>query len=171
MQQFGTPAAQQVVEKSLQDLNKQMLTESNIDYQKELLPWVGSIMVVVLPSSPASPAQATPQPAQKSNVLMVIGIKDKVSAFNFANKLKAEKGVESKESDYKGQKIIETTGKGEPTYSAVLNDHLVLAQELKAVEQAIDTFKGDPSFASVEGADSFLSKGVDLKNGCVATPL
>ena len=164
LQQFGTPAAQQLVEKSLQDFNKQMLTESNIDYQKELLPWVGSIMVAVLPSSPASPAQATPQPAQKSNVLMVIGIKDKVSAFNFANKLKAEKGVESKESDYKGQKIIEPTGKGEPTYSAVLNDHLVLAQELKAVEQAIDTFKGEPSFASVEGADSFLSKGVDLKN-------
>jgi hypothetical protein len=34
LQQFGTPAAQQLVEKSLQDFNKQMLTESNIDYQK-----------------------------------------------------------------------------------------------------------------------------------------
>jgi len=33
MQQFGTPEAQQLVEKP-QDFSKQMLTESNIDYQK-----------------------------------------------------------------------------------------------------------------------------------------
>lgn len=164
LQQFGTPEAQKLIEKSLQDFNKQMLAESNIDYEKDLKPWVGSVMVAVLPSSPASLAQATPQPAQEPNVLMVVGIKDKLSALNFVNKLKAEKAVKSKEIDYKGQKIAETISQGEPTYSAVLNNHLVLAPKQKAVEQAIDTFKGEPSFASIEGVDSILAKGVDVKN-------
>jgi hypothetical protein len=164
LQQFGTPEAQKLVEKGLQGFNQQTLAKSNIDYEKDLKPWVGSVMVAVLPSNTVRPAQATPQAAQEPNVLMVLGIKDKGSALNFANKLKAEKGVKSKESDYKGQKITETTGNGERNYSAVLNNHLVIAPEQKAVEQAIDTFKGEPSFASINGVDSALARGVDVKN-------
>lgn len=47
-------------------------------------------MIAILPSSPIKPTQATP-PAQELNVLMVVGIKHKASALNFANKLKYEK--------------------------------------------------------------------------------
>lgn len=162
LQQFGTPEAQRLVEKGLQDFNQQILTQSNIDYQKDLKPWVGSVMFAVLPSSPIKPTQATP-PVQEPNVLMVVGIKDKASALNFANKLKADKSVKSQEIAYKGQNITETIGKG-TNYSAVLNNHLVVASTQKAVEQAIDTFKGEPSFASIEGIDSALRKGVDVKN-------
>ena len=43
LQQFGTPEAQRLVEKGLQDFNQQILTQSNIDYQKDLKPWVGSV--------------------------------------------------------------------------------------------------------------------------------
>lgn len=157
LQQFGTPEAQKLVEQSLQDFNKQILAESNINYEKDVKPWVGNVMVAILPST-------IPQPAQEPNVLIVVGIKDKISAWNFANNLKTEKGVKTKEIDYKGQKIIETTKQGEPSYTAVLNNHLVLAPGRKAVEQAIDTFKGEPSFASREGAANMLSKGVDVKN-------
>lgn len=163
LQQFGTPEAQQLIEKELQNFNQQMLTQSNIDYQKDIKPWVSSVMFAVLPSSPIKPTQATPQAAPEPNLLMVVGIKDQVSALNFANKLKAEKNVKTKEITYKGQKITQTTGNGEPSYSAVLNDHLVLAPAQKAVEQAIDTSKGAPSFASIEGIDSALSRGVDVK--------
>ena len=159
LQQFGTTDAQRLVEKGLQDFNQQILTQSNIAYQKDLKPWVGSVMFAVLPSSPIKPTQATP--AQELNVL-IVGIKDKASALNFANKLKAEKGVKSQEIAYKGQKITKTTGNGEPNYSVVLNDHLVLASTQLAVEQAIDTSKGEPSFASIEGVDSALRS--DVKN-------
>lgn len=164
LQQFGTPEAQNLVEEGLQDFNQQILAESNINYEKDIKPWVGNVMVAVLPSNPVKPAQAIPQSAQEPNVLMVVGIKNKVSALKFANKLKADKGVKSKEIAYKGQKITETTSKGEPRYSAVLNDHLVFAPAQKAVEQAIDTFKGEPSFARIGGVDSALTRGVDVKN-------
>ncbi|MEH2115701.1 DUF3352 domain-containing protein [Nostoc sp.] len=173
LQQFGTPEAQKLVAKGLEDFNKQMFSDSNVSYEKDIKPWAGGVMIAVLPPNPVKPAQlnvpsgAPNVPAnlqQEANILIVVGIKDKLSALNFANKLKSQKGVKLQESDYQGQKIVETTQNGKPTYSVVLNNsQLVLAPEKQAVEKAIDTFKGQSSFASKEGASSIL-KGVDVKN-------
>lgn len=173
LQQFGTPEAQKLVAKGLEDFNKQMFSDSNVSYEKDIKPWAGGVMIAVLPPNPVKQAQLNvPSGApniptnlqQKPNILIVVGIKDKLSALNFANKLKSQKGVKLQESDYQGQKIIETTQNGKPTYSVVLNNsQLVLAPEKQAVEKAIDTFKGQSSFASKEGASSIL-KGVDVKN-------
>ncbi|MEH2282225.1 MAG: DUF3352 domain-containing protein [Nostoc sp.] len=171
LQQFGTPEAQKLVAKGLEDFNKQMFSDSNVSYEKDIKPWAGGVMIAVLPPNPVKQAQLNvPAPniptnlQQKPNILIVVGIKDKLSALNFANKLKSQKGVKLQESDYQGQKIIETTQNGKPTYSVVLNNsQLVLAPEKQAVEKAIDTFKGQSSFASKEGASSIL-KGVDVKN-------
>ncbi|MEH2271113.1 MAG: DUF3352 domain-containing protein [Nostoc sp.] len=173
LQQFGTPEAQKLVAKNLEDFNKQMFSDGNVSYEKDIKPWAGGVMIAVLPPNPVKPAQFNvPSGAaniptnlqQEPNILIVVGIKDKLSALNFANKLKSQKGVKLQESDYQGQKIIETTENGKPTYSVVLNNsHLVLAPQKQAVEKAIDTFKGQSSFASKEGASSIL-KGVDVKN-------
>ncbi|MCW5314760.1 DUF3352 domain-containing protein [Nostoc sp. KVJ3] len=174
LQQFGTPEAQKLVAKGLEDFNKQMFSDGNVSYEKDIKPWVGGVMIAVLPPNSVKPAQLNvPSSApnvptnlqQEPNILIVVGIKDKLSALNFANKLKSQKGSKFQESDYQGQKIIETTENGKPTYSVVLNNsHLILAPEKQAVEKAIDTFKGQSSFASKEGASSILSKGVDVKN-------
>ncbi|BAY77783.1 hypothetical protein NIES25_42520 [Nostoc linckia NIES-25] len=173
LRQFGTPEAQKLVAKSLENLNKEMFSDNNISYEKDIKPWAGGVMIAVLPPNPAKPVQLnlppgapTPPPnvQPEPNILVVVGIKDKISALNFANKLKSQKGVKFKESDYQGQKIIETTENGKPTYSVVLdNNHLVLAPEKQAVEKAIDAFKGQSSFASKEGVSNIL-KGVDVKN-------
>ncbi|MHC0065177.1 DUF3352 domain-containing protein [Nostoc sp. UIC 10890] len=173
LQQFGTPEAQKLVAKNLENFNKQMFRDGNVSYEKDIKPWAGGVMIAVLPPNPVKPAQfnvpsgAPSVPTnlqQEQNILIVVGIKDKLSALNFANKLKSQKGVKFQESDYQGQKILETTENGKPTYSVVLNNsHLVLAPEKQAVEKAIDTFKGQSSFASKEGASNIL-KGVDVKN-------
>ncbi len=165
LEQFGTPEAQNIIEKGIQDFNQKMIGESDIDYEKDLKPWVGNVMIAFLPSTIVNSAPGTPQSVQEPNTLLVVGIKDKVSALNFVNKLKAEKGIQSQESDYQGEKIAEfITDRGTKSYSTVLNDHLVLAFDRKAVAEAIDTFKGKPSFASKEGLDNPLSKGVEVQN-------
>ncbi|NJM73660.1 MAG: DUF3352 domain-containing protein [Scytonema sp. RU_4_4] len=166
LEQFGTPEAQKIVAKSLEDFNKNLSTDNSISYEKDLKPWVGGVMIAMLPSSSAKPAtQNAPQTVQESKVLMVVGIKDKLAALNFANKFKAQKGVKVQETDYKGEKIIETTGNGEQSYTAVLNTtHVVRSPQKQAVEHAIDTFKGEPSFASKEGVNSMLTNGVNVDN-------
>jgi hypothetical protein len=174
LQQFGTPEAQKLVAKNLEDFNQKMFSDGNISYEKDIKPWVGGVMIALLPANSVKPAQlnvpsGTPNVPtnlqQEPNILIVVGIKDKLSALNFANKLKSQKGAKFQESDYQDQKIIETAQNGKPTYSVVLNNsYLVLAPEKQAIEKAIDTFKGQSSFASQEGASSILSKGVDVKN-------
>jgi Protein of unknown function (DUF3352) len=177
LQQFGTPEAQKLLTKSLEDFNKNAFQGSDITYEKDIKPWVAGVMIAVLPQNPTKPAQlniGVPgnkeinpiiKSQQDANVLMVVGIKDKLTALNFANKLKSQKGVKSQETDYKGEKITETREKGKPTYSVVVNNsYLVLSPQKQSVEKAIDTYKGQPSFANKEGANNIFSKPINLQN-------
>lgn len=165
LQKFGTPEAQQLVGQSWQNLHNNVLPGPGYSYEQDLKPWVGNVMVAMMPpATGGQPAQNVPQTNQGST-LMVVGIKDKLSAANFANKLKAQKGAQSKEIDFKGKKITETISpKGAKTYSAVLNDHVVVSDNQKNVEEAIATTTGEPSFASKQGANALLAKPVDVKN-------
>ncbi len=174
LDKFGTPEARQLLGKGLEDFNQNMLKEGDISYEKDLKPWVGGVMLAILPPSPgqeaqsrtpSSPRQVKPRQKSAANVLVVVGIKDKLAALNFANKLKSKKELASQEIEYKGEKILKTNNKGSSTYTAVLNNnYVVFAPNQKPVEYAIDTFKGEPSFATKEGAKEVLAKGVKLQN-------
>lgn len=160
LQQFGTPEAQQVVNQSLQSFQSSLFAaDSNLSYEQDLKPWVGSVMIAMMPSAKGQ--------TQSDGTLLVVGIKDKVKALSFANKLKGQPGVTTKETDYKGVKIAETTQPNQKkgvVYSAVLGDRLVLAPEKATIEQAIETSKGAPSFANQAGAKQLLAQSVDVKN-------
>lgn len=121
IKQFGTPEAQQIVTKGLQNINQNLFQDRNISYEQDIQPWVGGVMIALLPPNPAKTVQSSPSTVQSEpGVLIVVGIKDKLSALNFANKLKAQKSLQSEESEYKGEKILETKDKGKSTYTTVL---------------------------------------------------
>src|SRR5579883_2181969 len=166
LQQFDTTAAQQIVAKSLNNFNQDGSTESNFSYERDLKPWVGGVMIAMLPNSPVQGVQNPPQALQEqNNMLIVVGIRDKLSALNFANKFNSQQGMTTKKIDYKGEKITEASVKNTSTYSTILNNtYLVLAPQKQAVEHAIDTYKGEPSFASKEDVKGMLTKGVDIEN-------
>ncbi|MDB9325530.1 DUF3352 domain-containing protein [Nodularia spumigena CS-590/02] len=170
LEEFGTPEAQTLLAKGLEDFKQDLFSEGNISYEQDLKPWVGGVMVAVLPPNSTKLAQSNQPSAAtkgqtKSHILMVVGIKDKLKSLNFAKKLKAQKDVKVEEFDYKGEKITALTENGRLTYSAVLNNnHVVLSSEKPAVETAIETFKGKPSFASQEGAKTILTANADMKN-------
>ncbi|MFO5526705.1 MAG: DUF3352 domain-containing protein [Cuspidothrix sp.] len=162
---FGTPEARKIIGKGLQDFNQQILNDNGISYAADIKPWVGGVMIAVLPPDNKKTSPVNLPASEEPNILLVVDIKDKIAALNFANKLKQQKNVKTQESDYKGEKIIETKGQGEPTYTTVLNNnHLLFTSNKQAVEKAIDTFKGEASFATKAGANEILSKGVDVKN-------
>ena len=158
LKQFGTPEAQVVVAQKWNTLQQQLLTQSNIDIEKDLKPWVGNTIVALLPIQRNNQEPGVLKP----NVLTVISIKDKVSAINFAMKLASQGGSKAKESDYQGNKIIANAENS--VFTAVVKDYLVIASDRKGLEEAINTTKGQPSFASKPGADSLLKKGVDVQN-------
>ncbi|MBD2663800.1 hypothetical protein B6N60_01305 [Richelia sinica FACHB-800] len=167
LEQFGSPEVQELLRKNINNFDKQLLPGSNISYEQDIKPWVGGLMIAVLPPeiSPPPKSNLPVPPKPDANVLLVVGIKDKISALNFANKVKSAKDVKTVESNYQGEKIIESQGKRNSTYISVLNNtHLLISAEKTALKTAIDTFKGKPSFASKEGASAILSKGADMQN-------
>ena len=150
LKQFGTPEAQQAVDKSFKEFQQKALTESNIDVDKDLKPWMGNVMVAMMPGTNAKP-----------EILMAIAIKDKVSALSFATKLKSDPKVKTTETDYKGVKIAEIADakSKQPSYAAVLKDaYLIVGSDKKAIEQSIETFQGSPSFATKPEATPLLSQ-------------
>ncbi len=168
LENFGTPEAQKLITQGLEDFKKDLTKDSDLSYEKDLKPWLGGVMFAVLPPNPVQPTQSAPQERSEPNLLMVVGVKDKLAALDFSKKLKSQKDVETKEIDYKGETITETIeNKGAPSYSAILNDRVVFAPNKENVQQAIDTYKGEASFASKPGADKLFNHNVDLQNTLV----
>lgn len=164
LEKFGTPEAQTLVRKNLQTFKRSLFTQNNLDFDRDVKPWAGSVMFAVLPAENQK-AAGTKATASDPNVLMVVSIKNKGNALSFANKLKSQKGITAKEDSYNGVMLAQIADKPGDTYNvAVLNDHLVVSPNRKSVEQAIDTFKGAPSLAKREGMTTLFGSGVDLKN-------
>ena len=164
LEEFGTPEAQKIVAEGIKSFNESFSADNSISYDKDLKPWVGGVMVAVLPPSPVQPAQNKTTTSPDPNILMVVGIKDKVEALNFTNKLKQQKNVKIEETDYKGQKIQETKGQGSPTYSTILNDRVLFSPSENALKQAIDTSKGEPSFFAKAGTSQLIGSNLKLDN-------
>jgi len=164
LEEFGTPEAQKIVAEGIKSFDESFSADNSISYDKDLKPWIGGVMVAVLPPSPVQPAQNKTKSSPETNILMVVGIKDKVEALNFTNKLKKQKSVKIKEIEYKGQKIQETKGKGSPTYSTILNDRVLFSPSQSAVTQAIDTSKGEPSFFAKAGTSQLIGSNLKLDN-------
>lgn len=152
LQQFGTPEARQAVTQGLQSLEQDLMSKNNINFDKDIRPWIGNGMVALMPSSKGP---------EEPNVLAVFNIRDKISALQFAGKL-ASQGGKSKETEYKGNKIfVSEDGK---THATVVKDFLMVASNQQTIEAAINTNQGEPSLASKPNAETVFSKGVDLKN-------
>ena len=158
LKQFGSPEAQKLVTQGLQNFQAQMLADSNLNYEKDLKPWVGGVMFAIMPS-PEKAAGAEP------NVLMVVGIQNKLKALEFANRLKAQEKGKVEEKQYKGITVSNVKEENGTNYNtAVLGDHLLLAFQPEILEDAIDTFKGEPSFASKGDVATGLAKGAGVQN-------
>jgi hypothetical protein len=153
LEKFGSTEAKQLVSRSLQQAQKEII--SDVDYQKDVQPWLGNIMFAGI-SKKDDPS--------KSSLLAVSKVKDKLSAYNFLTKFKDKGKTPAKETEYKGAKIWAVNTGKEEFYTAYLDDWLVGASDLSAVQQSIDTIKGSPSFSKKNGNQFFASGKLNLTN-------
>ncbi|MFP5273117.1 DUF3352 domain-containing protein [Coleofasciculus sp.] len=161
LQKFGTPELQTLVNQSLDDLQAETFKDSQISYEKDLEPWLGNVTVAVLPST-------SPEAVDDSQILTVVTIKNKFNLLKFASQLKREEKLgKTQEIDYNGLTILETTDAEKTFYSAVLRQHLVISEDVKPVQLAIDSFKGEPSLASQGDVAKLFSQDIDILNPIV----
>ncbi|MFZ4664883.1 MAG: DUF3352 domain-containing protein [Prochlorotrichaceae cyanobacterium] len=157
---LGSPAVRDLVGDRASSLQTEILQGSNLSYETDLEPWIDGIMVSVLP-----PTEVRSQSGQEPNLLIIVGIKDKLKALEFSNKMKSQKDMELKSSDYKGVEMVELSKAGATsTYSAVLGNYVAFSPEKRSVEWAIDTSKGGASLKDQPGAAKALGNGLNLDN-------
>jgi hypothetical protein len=160
LQKFGTPEAQKIITTQLTDAQQKFVAETKMDFNKDLQPWLGNTMFAMLPGDGGK--------SDKPQLLIAIGIKDKLKALDFANKLKAQSKEPTKKIDYQGIEITDSGKGSNETFSAIVNDRLVVAPEKRTLELAIDTAKGKPSLASKAGNDWFKADTLQLKQPIAA---
>ncbi len=153
LQQFGTDPAQKLITEQIKKVQQDLASKIQVDFDKDIQPWVGGVTMAILPSK-------SPQD-QTQNVLMVIGIKDKLNAWNFGMKLKnVQKNVKVVESQYKGVTI---TQQDQQNYALLNNSYLVISSDQETLQLAIDTFQGTTASLASK-SDAMMTKDVNVKN-------
>ena len=161
LQQFGSSDTQKLVGEGIEDWSDEILAAAELDYEQDLQPWVGNAMMAWLPSESESWG------SNEDNLLLVVGIKNKLKARNFAKQLKAKEGQEIKETKYKGITVsqVQVDGSESLAYAIVDNNNkLVLSSATETVKLAIDTFKGEPSFVGKQEGKEVLTQKLGLSH-------
>ncbi len=129
LREFGTPQTQTTLDSYLVELRDRFLTDNGYNYQRDIQPWVGKEVTLAVVSPPAS--------SGASAMLMVLPIAKPDVAASLLSK-----PVGMRESTYKGIQI-----KTNQKYSATVLDNrfLVISDNAKATQRAIDTYKGENS--------------------------
>lgn len=154
---FGTPETQQLLSQRFQSWQEEIEEDHKINLQKDVIPWLGGVTFALLPSQNGD-----------ADLLLVVGIKDKIKAARFAKKMQNQPDYSKKETKYQGITITEITSPDQPPFaSAIIRSHLVMAADSATIEKAIDTFKGQPSYAQKEGVKELLRQKMTLKTPLV----
>lgn len=168
---FGTPAARSAIDQQLQDFKTQVskdLAQEGISYENDIRPWADGVMIAVLPSGTATEVQAPATPLganpalQNTELLAVVGVKNPLKAAGLLQKLNKDKSLQLKEQTHQGVKLMEITKAGATSYAAMVGKQLVYSNQRLPIEQAIATFKGEPSLADT--ASKGLSDTQALRN-------
>ena len=159
LRQFGTEATQAQFDQLLGEWRDRILTNQDLDYARDIQPWVGpEITLAVLPDEAGQqtdlpPSLPAPELALASNLVVVLPIAD-------AGRAQASLGSRLDEANlaeadpYRGIGLQQLSAEGEdPLYAAVLNaETAVLSPQLPLLKRAIDTFRGDESLVERPGA-------------------
>ena len=157
LQQLGLPETEKLIRQGLNNFQQDFLDSTEVDYQQDIQPWFGGIMIAILPAQRSTQAE--------ESILLVVGIKNKLKALSSISKIQQETEEDWRERKYKGITIAEVTDETNATVnSALLGSNLVVSNSKLAIEKAIDTYRGASSLASDPSAQEVLSQKLTLAN-------
>ena len=157
LQQLGLPETEKIIEKNIANLQREFFNSTTVDYQQDVQPWVGGLTIALLPE------QSSTQ--EGGNVLIVVGIKNKLKALTFIKKIHKNNKKDWQEKKYKGITITEVKNQNnEIISSALLRNKLVISNNRQTLDKAIDAYKEKSSLASKPSAKQILSQKVTIKN-------
>jgi hypothetical protein len=162
LRQYGTPQSQKSLTQGLAEVRDRLLTANGYDYDQDIKPWVGKEITAAfmgIPNAPPPPGSTAPT-VQQQATLLVLPIQDPLRAKQILEKPRPEAAGKLVTRAYKGVDIKETAPGAKQAFSAAALDGklLVVATDPKAMDKAIDTYKGAPNLASTPGYSQALGK-------------
>ena len=144
LRRLGTPESQSALDRTVANWRDRFLTSNNLNFDRDIKPWVGDEMTVAFLSAAQ---QATESP------VIVLPIANPEKAQQAFATPKVASGQEAVDRDYKGFKIREVHGQTEQAYAAAVIDNrlVVVSPDPKAIEQAIDVYRGKTSVVQAPG--------------------
>ncbi|MDZ8224190.1 DUF3352 domain-containing protein [Nostoc sp. ChiVER01] len=165
LREFGTKETQAELDRNLVELRDRFLTNNGYDFQKDIAPWVGNDVTIAI-LAPAIVSKAAPKPvttnedaaSDQQSMVMVLPVKNPEIAKNILAQPKTLKQGKWIDRIYQGIAIKQSEGQAGENFSAALLDgrFLVITDNPKATERAIDAYKNQTSLATTGGfAENF----------------
>ncbi|MDJ1185640.1 DUF3352 domain-containing protein [Roseofilum casamattae] len=163
LREFGTTDTQAAFDESLAQLRDQFQLQTQLDYVKDIQPWVGQ---EVTWAYLAPKTTLDEEDVEESEPLVLVEEPSWLIVVPIANPLKAKElsdklvDQELTKRTYKDIEIQETQPDADVVFSStVLNGrYLVMSSTPEGTNRAIDTFKGAPSVASTPGYKQALEQ-------------
>jgi hypothetical protein len=162
LRKFGTPESQKAFDRFIGDVRDRVLTVNGYGYQQDIQPWIGpETTIAFLPNT--TPTNSPSSPPTQQSVVMVLPIANPLKAKEILGQPRPLTKGKMVERNYKGISITETEGVPNQNYSvAVLGtEYLLVTNNPKATENAIDTYKGGNSILKTPG---YLEALEQIKN-------
>ena len=157
LQQLGLPETERLIQENIANLKQEFYSSTTLNYQQDVQPWLGELMVAILPEQSST--------SEDENILIVVGIKNKLKALGFLKKIQKKNEEDWQEKKYRGIAITEVKNQnGEIISSALLENKLVVSNDRQTLEKAIDTYKGENSLASEPSFQQILSQKLTIAN-------
>jgi hypothetical protein len=164
LQEFGTKESQAELQKNLVQLRDRFLTSNGYNFEQDIKPWVDEevTFAILAPNT----TQATAKPVaidsvaanSQQSMVMVLPVKNSDLAKKILAQPKGLKTGKWTDRTYQGIAIKQSEGESGTNLSATLLDgrYLVITDNPKTTERAIDAYKNKTSLATVGGfADNF----------------
>lgn len=166
LREFGTKETQSLLDKNLVQLRDRFLTNNGYDFQKDISPWVGEQVTIAILAPNASKTTSKPvatdgeATSNEQSMVMILPVKNLERASSILAQPKAVKDGKWIERTYENIPIKETEGQLGEKFSAALLDgrFLVITDNPKTTERAIDAYKGKASLATSAGFAENLPK-------------
>jgi Protein of unknown function (DUF3352) len=165
LRSFGTEKSQAELDRNLAQLRDRFLTTNQIDYERDIKPWVGSEITLALLSPQADLAAPktgeSAQPPSPQPAVMILPIASPLKAKELLDQPKQVPGRTWSDRTYKDLKIRRATA-DQPNqlleFASLSDQLLVVSNSARAMERAIDAFKGEPSLADTPGYGDALGQ-------------
>ena len=155
IEKLGNARTQEILNTQLKDLETELFKDfEEFDYQQDIQPWLDGAMFALVPEKTT---------VSEPDLLMVLGIKNKLKARKFFKEIQQDSQVELQRSKYKGIEITESASADNTIVFALLGSRLLLSEDRSLIEQAIDSYKEKLSLAS--NFPNLLQEKLDTGNG------